>query len=84
LVSSGRPSSEKPLVLRVIEAAAAERVAAEEPPRGENGPAKYAEAPDRLYRVLGAARVVPAPLTEERREEELVRPYRGDGQRAHG
>ena len=66
----GRP--EERLVARVVDAAAAPRVAAEEAPAGEHEPAEDAELAERVERVARAARVVLAALAEERADERAV------------
>src|ERR1700729_922354 len=60
---------EKPLVLNPVNSAMAPWVAAQKPPDGQDEPAEYAEALDRLHGVFRAGRVVLAALAKGRREE---------------
>src|SRR3954469_11737823 len=64
-------------------AAVAERVAAQQAPGGERRSLEDAIAPDRLDRILGAARVILATAGEGGGDPALVSADRGDHQRSH-
>src|SRR5690242_18165817 len=74
--------AEQGLLLDVVESAVAQRVAAEEPPGGEDKAPEYAVGPDRLHRIFGTARVVAAAVAERGRDRPLVGTNGGDGDRA--
>src|SRR5579875_1480614 len=67
---------EQPLGLNRVIASAAEGVAAQKPPAGEDEPPQYAVSLDRLHRVFGAGGVVLAARSEHRRDGVLVHPDR--------
>src|SRR5262245_12460687 len=77
---AGGRISEEASVGELVEAAVAERVAAQQAPPGENRAPDGAELTDRLDCVLGAARVVAAAGAEGRRDPVLVEPDRRDQQ----
>src|SRR5579863_1116163 len=51
-----RVAAEQALVAHRIQPAATQRIAPQNPPDGEDESAKYAVLPDRLYRIVRAAR----------------------------
>src|SRR5581483_7161777 len=65
-------ATEHPLGAHRIEAAGAPGMASQQPPRGEDQAAKYAELADRLYCVIRAARRVAAAGPQQRRDRALV------------
>ena len=67
---------EQALILDWIESPGTPRVAAQQPPAGQDKSAEYAESGDRLRGVLRARRVVLAALPHDRREQSLVEPDR--------
>jgi hypothetical protein len=74
-------ASEESPIGDLVDAAVAERIAAEESPAGEERASDGAELADRLHRVLGAGRVVAAARGEGRLDEALIEADRGDQQR---
>ncbi len=64
---SGRSGLEQPLFLDRIKASVAQRIAAQQPPPGQDEPAQYAVSGYGLRRVLRARGVVAAALADHRR-----------------
>src|SRR5206468_8590234 len=72
------------LVVRVVDAATAPRVAAQQTPECQHRALEQAELLVRVDRVLGAGRVVLAAAgTEERAQREAVRPHGRDTHVSH-
>src|SRR3954447_2755541 len=74
-VRGSRARVEEGLLLHRVEAAAAQRVTAQEAPPGEHEAAQHAVAADRLGRVGGAGRIVPAARRHQWRYEPPVEGY---------
>src|SRR6266540_6656195 len=77
LGASGSVTEEAPIG-ELVNAAVAERVAAEQPPAGQDRAADRAQLADRLHGVGGAGGVVAAARAEGRRDEALIEADRGD------
>jgi len=68
------PTSEQPLILRVVHAAVTPGVAAKQPPAGEDRALEEAVFAQRIERVLRAGWVVLAAVAEQRAHGPAVRP----------
>src|SRR4051794_27567658 len=68
----GSTALEQPLVLRVVNAAVAPGIAAEQPPAGEKRPFEKAVLAQRIERVLRAGRVVLAAVAEQRADSPAI------------
>jgi len=67
-----------------IEPAAAQRLAARDPPQAEDASARGAETGDRRSRVVRTARIEAAAGAEQRTEEAFVDGEQGKDQACHG
>src|SRR5438045_9037863 len=67
--------AEEPLAFYGIEAAAAERVAAKQPPAGQQEASQHTVGAAGLHGVRGAGRKGPAARCDQGRDEPLVEPY---------
>src|SRR5437868_11975486 len=74
----GRRQTEETLILDRVVAAVTPRVAAQQPPAGQDQAPEYAEAADRLRGVGRAGGLVLAAAREERRDHALVGDDRRD------
>src|SRR3989442_10371957 len=82
-VGGSRARTEEALLLHRVEAAVAQRVAAEEAPPGEHEAAQHPVAADRFGRVGGAGRIVPAARRHQRGYEPPVEGYGGGDYPGH-